>query len=189
MSEHHFHPHGVEDHEVEHMAEHGVSLAQWVAILSAIFSCLAAFISYQSGSKQNEAIILKDEAIIKTTEASDAWAYLQSKKTKGHLMEVAIAATNDPKKIKKFEAEMARYKSEEKAIQSKAEKISQEAEKANQEGDNLLRPHEKLAFSMMLLQIAISLASITALTRKRWLLGFSLVAAAVGIFFAILAWI
>lgn len=189
MSEDGFHVHGAHDHAVEHEAAHGVSLAQWVAILSAIFSCLAAFISYQSGAKQNEAIILKDEAIIKTTQASDAWAFLQSKKTKVHLMEVAMAATNDQKKIDGFKKEMVRYEQDQPAIQANAEKISQEAAKANIAGDNLIRPHEKLAQSMMLLQIAISLASITALTRKRWLLGVSIVAAVVGFGFAIWAWV
>lgn len=188
MSDDGFHAHGAHDHAVEHEALHGVSLAQWVAILSAIFSCLAAFISYQSGAKQNEAIILKDEAIIKTTQASDAWAFLQAKKTKVHLMEVAIAATNDPLKIASFQKEMARYQEDQPAIQANAEKITNEAEAANKAGDNLIRPHEKLAQSMMLLQIAISLASITALTRKRWLLGVSIIAAIAGIIFAVIAW-
>lgn len=186
---HGFHAHGAHDHEVEHQASRGVSLAQWVAILSAIFSCLAAFISYQGGAKQNEAIILKDEAIIKTTQASDAWSYLQAKKTKRHLMEVAMAATNDPKKTDYFKSEMARYQKDEVGIQANAEKLTREAAETDKAGDNLIRPHEKLAQSMMLLQIAISLASITALTRKTWLLGVSVLAAVIGMIFAILAWI
>lgn len=188
MSDDGFHVHGAHEHAVEHEAEHGVSLAQWVAILSAIFSCLAAFISYQSAAKQNEAIILKDEAIIKTSQASDAWAYLQSKKTKEHLMEVAIAASNDPVKITNFKKEMTRYQADQPAIQANAEKITAEAAAANNAGDNLIRPHEKLAQAMMLLQIAISLASITALTRKPWLLIVSILAAVIGTGFAIMAW-
>jgi len=189
MSDDGFHVHGAEDHEVEHQALHGVSLAQWVAILSAIFSCLAAFISYQSSAKQNEAIILKDEAIIKTSQASDAWAFLQAKKTKGHIMEISIATEKDPKKVAFYKNEMARYQHDEIAIQENAEKITKEASAADAAGDNLLRPHEKLAQAMMLLQIAISLASITALTRKSWLLGMSLLSAVVGIGFAIAAWV
>lgn len=189
MSGDEFHAHGAHDHEIEHQASSGVSLAQWVAILSAIFSCLAAFISYQSAAKQNEAIILKDEAIIKTTQASDAWNYLQAKKTKRHLMEVAMAATNDPKKITYFKSEMDRYKKEENGLQNNAQKITEEASAADAAGDDLIKPHEKLAQAMMLLQIAISLASITALTRKPWLLSVSIIAALLGTSFAILAWI
>lgn len=189
MSHDHFHAHGPESHAVEHLAHRGVSLAQWVAILSAIFSCAAAFISYQSASKQNDSILLKDEAIIKTTQASDMWAFLQSKKTKIHLMEIAIAASNDPNKIAKFEKNMARYKLEETKIQAEAEKIAAEAKKADEEGDKVIEPHEKLAQSMMLLQIAISLASITALTQKRWLLSVSLISAIVGICLAIMGWL
>lgn len=188
MSEH-FHAHGPESHAVEHLAHHGVSLAQWVAILSAIFSCLAAFISYQSTTKQNQAILLKDEAIIKTTQASDMWAYLQSKKTKIHLMEIAITASTDSKKIANFQKEMNRYKADVPGIQANAEKITQSAKEIDEQGDRIMEPHEKLAQAMMMLQIAISLASITALTKKRWLLIVSLVSAFIGIGFAIAGWI
>lgn len=187
MSEH-FHAHGPERHEVEHLAHQGVSLAQWVAILSAILSCLAAFIGYQSSTKQNHAILLKDQAIIKTTQASDMWAYLQSKKTKIHLMEIAISASSDPDKIANFQKEMSRYSSEVPAIQENAEKLSKSAKDADEKGDEIMEPHENLAQAMMMLQIAISLASITALTRKRWLLAVSLISAVAGMGFAMAGW-
>jgi len=44
-----------------------------------------------------------------------------------------------------------------------------------------MHPHHKLAQAMTLIQIAISLASITVLTRKKWLFGVAAVAAAGGI--------
>jgi predicted RNA methylase len=42
----------------------------------------------------------------------------------------------------------------------------------------LMHPHHELAQAMTLAQIAISLASITALTRRRWLFGVAAIAAA-----------
>ena len=42
-------------------------------------------------------------------------------------------------------------------------------------------PHHKLAQAMTLIQIAISLASITVLTRKKWLFAMAVVAASGGI--------
>ena len=42
-------------------------------------------------------------------------------------------------------------------------------------------PHHKLAQAMTLIQIAISLASITVLTRKKWLFGIAAVAALGGV--------
>jgi hypothetical protein len=42
-------------------------------------------------------------------------------------------------------------------------------------------PHHKLAQAMTLIQIAISLASITVLTRKKWLFAIATVAAVGGV--------
>jgi len=44
-----------------------------------------------------------------------------------------------------------------------------------------MHPHHRLAQSMTLIQIAISLASITVLTRKKWLFAMAGVAAVGGI--------
>jgi hypothetical protein len=44
-----------------------------------------------------------------------------------------------------------------------------------------MHPHHKLAESMTFIQIAISLASITVLTRKRWLFIAAGVAATIGV--------
>ena len=44
-----------------------------------------------------------------------------------------------------------------------------------------LNPHDKLAMAMTFIQIAISLASICVLTRKRWMLGLAGASAAIGL--------
>jgi hypothetical protein len=44
-----------------------------------------------------------------------------------------------------------------------------------------MHPHHRLAQSMTLIQIAIALASITALTRVRWLFALAALAAAGGV--------
>ena len=51
-----------------------------------------------------------------------------------------------------------------------------------------MRPHHHLAQSLTLIQIAISLASITALTRVRWLFLLGGLAAAGGLGLWALAW-
>lgn len=182
------HIHGIEQHQIEHEAVKGVNLSQWVAILSAIFSCLAALISYQSTSKENEAILLKNEAIITTTQSADLWALYQAKKMKAHMMEVAMAASNDEKRISKFSQALKRYQDEAMPLQQQAQQLTQNAREVNLKANQLIKPHEKLAQAMTLLQIAISLASITALTRKRWLLGLSLASASLGALFAVSIW-
>lgn len=183
------HVHGAHDHALEHQAEHGIKLAQWVAIISAILACFAAVVSYQSTSTESTALLLKNEAIIKTTQASDAWSFYQTKKTKLHLMEIGASLATNPKAIQHFQTEITRYTNESDVAYHQAQLLSLEAQRTNVDAEHLLKPHERTAQAMTLLQVAISLASITALTRKRWLLGMSLAAAAGGIILATLAWI
>ena len=63
----------------------------------------------------------------------------------------------------------------------KAEALEAESEKANEKSEHAMHPHHKLAQAMTLIQIAISLASITVLTRKKWLFAVAGVAAAGGL--------
>lgn len=189
MSGQHFHVHGAHDHaveheaqhEAEHAAHHGPGLAQQVAIFTAILSTVGAIISYQGGHTQNEALLYKNESVLKKAEASNQWNYYQAKSTKGNLAELASRLATDPEKVAFYKKEVERYNAEKKEIQAAAEKLDAESKAANDKSDQALHPHERLAQSMTLVQIAISLASITVLTRKKWLLSLAGVGAAGGL--------
>jgi cell division protein FtsN len=60
----------------------GDSLAQRVALLTAILSTIGAVFSFQSGSTSVEAEVLKSDSVAKLTQASDQWAYYQAKSTR-----------------------------------------------------------------------------------------------------------
>ncbi len=180
MSEGGFHVHGAHDHAVEHAAHHGPGLAQWVAIFTAILSTLGAVVAYQGGNTQNEAILYKNEAVLKKTLASDQWNFYQALSTKQHLMELArdiLAGKNQAY----YAAKIAKYQNQKVAIKAQAEALEAASSKANAESARLLRPHHRLAQALTLIQVAISLASITVLTRKRWLFALAGIAAAGGI--------
>lgn len=179
MSGHGFHVHGAHEHELEHQAHHGPGLAQSVAIFTAILSTIGAIVSYQGGATQNESMLYKNEAVLKKTQASDQWNFYQSKSAKGHLMELAMELAPAEKKDF-YRQQLARYEQEKKEIRAKAEVLEKESEEANAKSEHLLHPHHRLAQAMTLIQIAISLASITALTRKRWLFVLAAAAAAGG---------
>jgi hypothetical protein len=189
MSEHGFHVHGPHYHAVEHAAQHeGVGLAQYVAIFTAILSTIGAIVSYQGGATQNEAMLLKNEAVLKKAQASDQWGYYQAKSAKQHLMEVAIdLAPRD--KVEFYRKQADKYEKEKKEIKQKAEQLDQESLKADEASEKAMHPHHRLARSMTLIQIAISLASITALTRRRWLFSLALVAAGAGLLQAGIGWL
>lgn len=180
MSEDGFHVHGAHEHAVEHHAQSGDNLASQVAIFTAILASLAAVISYQGSATQNESMLMKNDAVLKKAQASDQWNYYEAKSYKGHLMELA-GELAPPDKQGFYKDQLQKYEAEKKEVKSKAEELDIASDKANQESEHLLRPHHKLAQAMTLIQIAISLASITVLTRKKWLFLVAAVAATIGI--------
>ena len=163
-----FHVHGPESHHIEHEAHAGSSLAQQVAIFTALLATLGAIVGYQGSDTQEEAMLFKNEAVLKKTQASDQWNYYQAVSNKGHLMELAsdLAA---PQKADHYKAQIEKYKAQKKSIKAEADKLESESKAANEESEKLMHPRRRLAQAMTLIQISISLASITALTRKKWL--------------------
>jgi hypothetical protein len=157
------------EHHIEHEAEHGVALSQQVAMFTAVLATLGAIVSYLGGHTQNEALYYKNDAVLNRALASDQWAYYQAKGIKQAIAEEQAEAATDPARATMFKERAQKYSQDKEDIKRKAEEFDRKAEASNVESEHALHPHEKLALSMTLIQIAISAASITALTRKKWL--------------------
>jgi hypothetical protein len=187
MAGHGIHVHGAHDHAVEHEAQKG-GLGQQVAIFSAVLATVGAVVSFLGGHTQNEALYHKNEAVLYKTQASNMWNYYQAKSTKQNLAEFAAGLASDPAAREKFNAQVKRYETEKEAIKKDAESLEAKSKAANEAAEHALHPHNKLAMSMTLLQIAIALASITVLTQKRWLLVGAGLSAFGGAVLGIVAW-
>ncbi len=183
MSGHGVHVHAPHEHELEHQAQHGPGLAQFIAIFTAILATFGAVVGYHVATTLNEAMMLKNEAVLKKAEASDQWNYYQAKSQKGNLAQLAADVTSG-EKAARYRKEVERYNKEKAEIQGKAESLEKLSGEANNRSERLLHPLHRLEQSMALLQIAIALASITALTRKKWLFGVAGAAAAGGLVLA-----
>ena len=179
MSEGGLHVHGPHDHAVEHGAHGGDQLAARIAVMTAILATVGAVIGYQGGTTQNEAMLYKNEAVLKKADASNQWAYYQAKSNKQNLAELALALA-PPAKQDFYKGEIERYKKEKAEIKLAAEKLEAASTQANEASEAAMHPHHRLAQALTLMQVAISLASITVLTRRRWLFWGSLGTAAAG---------
>ena len=194
-----FHVHGPHDHAVEHETQgHGhhdttdkgkadAKFIQWVAIFTAILATIGAIVSYKGGHTQNAALLYKNEAVLKKAEAANQWSYFQGKGTKQNLAELGETLASHPGVKAKYATDIARYKSEKEVIKKQAEALELQSAEADKKSAHELEPHDKLAQAMTFIQIAISLAAICVLTRKRWMLGLAGGAAAAGIVYAVLA--
>lgn len=168
MSEGGFHVHGPHEHEMEHQAQHGDGFAARMAVTTAILATLGALFSYQGGATQNAALLFKNEAAIKKTEASDQWNYYQAKSNKQNLAELGMTLTAGDT-AERYKSEAKRYSDEKKDIQKKAEELEKAGQDANAHAEQSMHVHHRWAQAMTLIQVAIALAAIALLTRKRWL--------------------
>lgn len=170
------------EHAIEEAGEDEKdTLAQRIALMTAILSTIGALISYQSGSNQNEAMFLKNQSILKQAEASDQWAYYQAKSTKSHLDAVAAALSQTAELKAGFLADKAKQDAQKTEVEKEAKKLQEESHKLGEESEAKLRPHEKMALGLTFIQVAVALAAITILTRKRWLIWGALGSAIIGI--------
>lgn len=168
-----------------HGPEHGGApvdpFAGRIAVMTAVLATIGAVFSYQGGSTEGLALIYKNEAAIRKTEAANQWSYYQAKGEKQNLAELGAALTQaDPKTSARFAADVAKYTQQKTAIREQAEASEKAVAKADADSERQLHKHHRWAQAVTLTQIAISLAAITLLTRRRWLLGASLGVAGFG---------
>ncbi len=174
MSEGGFHVHGPHDHEVEHATQHaahegGSGMINQIAMFTAVIATVGAIFSYMGGFTQANAGLFKNNAAIKKTEASNQWNYFQAKSTKQSLAEVSRDLAPVQTDKDKYQAKIERYEKEKKEIQTKAESIETEAKEWDQRSDEQMHQHHRWAQATTALQVAIALAAMAILTRKKWL--------------------
>jgi negative regulator of sigma E activity len=160
-------------HEHTHeMAKHsGEAWISWVALSTAILAVLAAIASLLSGENANE-------AMINQIEASDQWSYYQAKSIKAAVLDAKAAFTGAPDQAD--ESKRARYEKEQDEIKSEAEQKQAAAK-------SYFHRHVVFARGVTMFQIAIAIAAISALTRKRSFWVVSLVFGAAGCVFLLIA--
>jgi Domain of unknown function (DUF4337) len=156
--------------EIHHHAEHGgPPWISWVALSTAILAVLAAITGLLSGKHANE-------AMMDQIRASDQWAYYQAKSIKAAVLEAKTTL-----------AEAATEKDKEKATQYQDDqaKIKREAEEKEAAAQSNFHKHEIFARGVTMFQIAIAIAAISALTRRRSFWFVSLVFGLIGVVFLV----
>lgn len=178
MSGGHFHVHGPHDHELEHATQHaageghhglrGGNMTNQIALFTAVISTVGAIFAYMAGLTQADAMLYKNTAAIKKTEASNQWNFYQSKSSKQNLSELAQALV--PQERRDFYAkEIERYKGEKGEIKLAADKLEAEATQWDQRSEAAMHVHHRWAQATTAIQVSIALAAIALLTKKNWL--------------------
>jgi Na+/glutamate symporter len=177
MSADGFHVHGPHDHALEHAQKghgddhgenHAANHTNGIAMFTAIIATVGALFSYMGGATQANAGLYKNNAAIKKTEASNQWNYYQAKSSKQNLSELALELAPGGKKDH-YEGEIKRYKTEKAEIKVGAEKLEAESKQWDHQSDEQMHQHHRWAQATTALQVAIAMAAIALMTRRKWL--------------------
>ena len=177
-----FHVHGPHDHELEHAAHgdhgdhgdaahHGIggrSMTNQIAVCTAVLATVGAIFAYMGGATQANAGLFKNNAAIKKTEAANQWNYFQAKSTKQSLAEFARDLAPESARTG-YQEKVQRYDKEKAEIQLVAQSLEKEATEWDRRSDEQMHQHHRWAQSTTTLQVAIALAAMALLTKKKWL--------------------
>lgn len=161
----------------------GGGLLRAIALTTALLAALAAIASLLAGSTVNEALVLKSEATRLQAQASDQWAYYQAKGIKS-----AIAASTAESYRAAGRAvpdslagQVAHYAHDQATIAEKARALEKTRDERDADAGALLAHHHHFAYSVALLQVAIALGAVAALTRRRSVWVFSSILGVAGL--------
>jgi hypothetical protein len=138
--------------EIHHQAQHeGERWISWVALSTAMLAVLAAIAALLSGDRANEAMMSQ-------IESSDQWAYYQAKGIKAAVLGARVSREESASEADR--TEVARYAKEQSEIEKEARQKQAEARRD-------FHQHEIFARAVTMFQVAIAVAAISALTRRR----------------------
>ena len=155
-----------QDRQTTKEKERRESWTKYVSLMIVILAVATAIGSLKSAA-------FGARVMLNQAQASDTWAFYQAKSIKQRLAEMEARATPGPAGARAA-ADVIRYQKEELDLMDKAKVFEQIRDAASRHG-------APLGFSIASLQIAIALASVALITKRKILWGASTILGAVGI--------
>jgi len=173
--------------EAEH--EGGNGWLRWISLSTAILAVIAAVASLQSGTLVNEALLEQSKAVQYQAQASDQWAYYQAAGIKANTAEqtsdLLAVIPAGAASTQKYKDQSVKYESKKEEITKQAKELEKKRDESEHESDHFMHSHHIFAYCVTFTQVAIALAAIAALTRRRPVWYGSLVLGAIGLGFMI----
>ena len=180
---------GPHEERFEELAAHEPKgMAGQLAVMTAILATVGAMFSYMAGATQADAGLLKNDAAIRKTEAANQWNFYQAKSSKQNLAELGSQLVDESRRPT-FVAAVKRYEGEKAEIKAAAERLEKESLEFDQQSEARMHQHHRWAQATTALQIAIAMAAIALLTRRRWLETAVFAMSGVGIVVGVLAYL
>lgn len=148
----------------------------YLALTTVIFAVCATLSTLKGGGFSTRSVILQ-------AQASDQWAYFQSKSIKGYLyelqrekleLELKTVKSSAPRPVvAEYQKRIDAYNEKTKKYDEEKDEIKKKAEEFEKQRDDAKTHSGAFGMAAMFLQIAILLSSIAALMKKKllWVLG------------------
>ena len=165
----------------------GDGFAGRIAVLIAVLATVGTLFAFLGTSSHNDASLFKTTAAMEKTSAANAWSHYQAKSSRQNLAE--LAATLPGVDSGRYRQDAERYRIEKEVIRKEAERFEASSLDWNKRSEDALHRQRQWAAASVAQQIAISLAAITLLARRTWLLTLTGAVATFGITLGLFAFL
>jgi len=141
-----------------------------VPLLTGVLAALAGYLTVRGTNLANEAVYHSNQGVLFQAQASDAWAEYQAASVKARIVETVMLAMGTPATPdarEKLAAEAKDLRERQPPARAKAEGFEKQRDGELKFGSKRLSERDMLAYAGMATQLAIALASVAALTRRR----------------------
>jgi len=163
---------------IHEAVEHGHSGSPLGNIVALAVALAATFMALASVKDRNITLRMNQAQ----AKAIDTWNYYQAKSMKQNLAEATL---DQMTAVGGAQAQLDRYKKQVERYDHEKAEVKAEAEGYEKKYEALNGQHDLFDLSDAAISVAIALLGVTALTRKRWLLGVAFVFLAMGAFFGV----
>ena len=160
----------LEAHEHAEHARHAAHeedpLISQVTMTIAVMAVVAAIGASLETTEGDRTIVAKNEAVLLQNQATDAWNEFEAKSLKKNLY--AIAADQPGPKATAYAAESARNATDQKSVQKLAKDFEAARDRKSEEAEVHERRHGRLTMASTLLHMAIAIATLAIILKRRW---------------------
>jgi hypothetical protein len=161
----------------------GVAHAPAIAVATAVLAVLAAIGSLVSNKSASQALAAKNQEILVRTEAADAYNSYEAHVIRERIYEAAQASNPSlaGAALERLATIAREEQSAAKPYLERAEAQEQLAGAANERSEQYARAHDTYDVAVTLVEIAIAIVSVSALTSSLYLIGLGGFCAAAGV--------
>ena len=164
------HDPALEAHEhaehAEHAAEENNPLISQVTLTIAVMAVIAAIGASLETTEGDKTIVAKNEAVLQQNRATDVWNEYEAKSLKKNLYTIAVDQGGP--KAAAYAKIVAQNTADQKDLQGKAKGFEAARDKSGEAAEVHERRHGRLTIASTLLHMAIAIATLAIILKRRW---------------------